>query len=193
MSNIPSTKPLISPKENNDSFFSRELSWLAFNERVLANSFDNNLPLGERLRFVSIAANNLDEFYMIRLAGLYQLRTRGFSTLPGLNTSIENLISQITARSKQLETSQRKQLNKILEETAKAGVFLVEETDLTLEDITWLRNWYETNILPLLAPTTLDPSHPFPFIQNNGKGVFFELRSTTSETIKSVVLRDKNN
>ncbi len=192
MSNIPPTKPLISSAEKDDAFFSRELSWLAFNERVLANSFDRRLPLGERLRFISIAATNLDEFYIIRLAGLYQLSTRGFTTLPGYNTSIEGLILQITERAKQLEISQRKQLNTILKESEKAGVFLIKEDDLTQQDITWLKNWYEKNILPLLAPTTLDPSHPFPFIQNNGKGVFFELRSTTSEIVKSVILIPEN-
>ncbi len=96
MSSIPTTKPLLNLNDKDDTFFNRELSWLAFNERVLANSFDTTLPLGERLRFVSIAANNLDEFYMIRLAGLYQLRTRGFTTLPEQNISIDNLILQIT-------------------------------------------------------------------------------------------------
>ncbi len=192
MSNIPATKPLLDHSNRNDTFFDRELSWLAFNERVLANSFDKTLPLGERLRFVSIAANNLDEFYMIRLAGLYQLRTRGFSTLPEQNISIDNLILQITERAKQLETNQHQQLSALLKECAKNGVFLTEEEALSSEDIKWLKNWYETDILPLLAPTTLDPSHPFPFIQNRGKCVFFELRSTIGEIIKSVILIPEN-
>ncbi|NCF46716.1 MAG: RNA degradosome polyphosphate kinase [Alphaproteobacteria bacterium] len=192
MSSIPTTKPLLNLNDKDDTFFNRELSWLAFNERVLANSFDTTLPLGERLRFVSIAANNLDEFYMIRLAGLYQLRTRGFTTLPEQNISIDNLILQITKRAKQLETTQREQLSALLKECTKMGVSLIEETDLSHGDIKWLKNWYETNILPLLAPTTLDPSHPFPFIQNKGKCVFFELRTATGEIIKSVILIPEN-
>ena len=192
MSNILTTKSLLNLSDKNDSFFNPELSWLAFNERVLANSFDKTLPLGERLRFVSIAANNLDEFYMIRLAGLYQLRTRGFTTLPEQNISIDNLIQQITERAKQLENTQRQQISSLLKKCAKTGVFLTEEADLSSEDIKWLKNWYETHILPLLAPTTLDPSHPFPFIQNKGKCVFFELRSATGEIIKSVILIPEN-
>ena len=192
MSSIPTTKPLLNHNDKDDIFFDRELSWLAFNERVLANSFDTTLPLGERLRFVSIAANNLDEFYMVRLAGLYQLRTRGFTTLPEQNISIDHLILQITERAKQLETTQREQLSALLKECTKMGVSLIEETDLSHGDIKWLKNWYETNILPLLAPTTLDPSHPFPFIQNKGKCVFFELRSATGEIIKSVILIPEN-
>ena len=192
MSIIPPTKPLVDSGSERVSFFNRELSWLAFNERVLANSYDKSMPLGERLRFVSIAASNLDEFYMIRLAGLYQLRKRGFTTLPEQNISIDNLILKIVERAKQLEISQRKQLKLILSECANAGVFLMDEADLTSEDIEWLESWYEKNILPLLSPTTLDPSHPFPFIQNNGKGVFFELSSPTGEMVKTVILIPEN-
>ena len=192
MSIIPSTKPLVDSDSEKASFFNRELSWLAFNERVLANSYDKSMPLGERLRFVSIAASNLDEFYMIRLAGLYQLRKRGFTTLPEQNISIDTLILKIVERAKQLEISQRKQLKLILSECANAGVFLMDEADLTSEDIEWLESWYEKNILPLLSPTTLDPSHPFPFIQNNGKGVFFELSSPTGEMVKTVILIPEN-
>ena len=150
MSNIPPTNPLIKPDDENVSFFNRELSWLAFNERVLANSFDSRIPLAERLRFVTIAANNLDEFYMVRLAGLYQLRIRGFTTLPEQNTSIDYLISKITERAKQLEVRQLKQLNSILDECSNVGIFLTQEEDLSSQDIKWLKNWYEVNILPLL-------------------------------------------
>ena len=192
MSIIPPTKPLVDSGSERVSFFNRELSWLAFNERVLANSYDKSMPLGERLRFVSIAASNLDEFYMIRLAGLYQLRKRGFTTLPEQNISIDTLILKIVERAKQLEISQRKQLKLILSECANAGVFLMDEADLTSEDIEWLESWYEKHILPLLSPTTLDPSHPFPFIQNNGKGVFFELSSPTGEMVKTVILIPEN-
>ena len=192
MSNIPPTNPLIEPGNEKGSFFNRELSWLAFNERVLANSFDSSIPLAERLRFVTIAANNLDEFYMVRLAGLYQLRIRGFTTLPEQNTSIDYLISKITERAKQLEVRQLKQLNSVLDDCSNVGIFLTQEEDLSSQDIKWLKNWYEINILPLLAPTTLDPSHPFPFIQNRGKGVFFELYSATSDIINSVILIPEN-
>ena len=192
MSNIPPTNPLIEPGDEKVSFFNRELSWLAFNERVLANSFDSSIPLAERMRFVTIAANNLDEFFMVRLAGLYQLRIRGFTTLPEQDTSIDYLISKITERAKQLEVRQLKQLNSILDDCSNEGIFLTQEEDLSSQDIKWLKNWYEINILPLLAPTTLDPSHPFPFIQNGGKGVFFELYSATSDIINSVILIPEN-
>ncbi len=192
MNSIPPTKRLIDPDADNTSFFNRELSWLAFNERVLANSYDNDIPLAERLRFVTIAANNLDEFYMIRLAGLYQLSTRGFTTLPDQNISLDYLILKITERAKQLEINQREQLNLILDECSKVGVFLTDETMLTSSDMQWLKSWYENQILPLLAPTTLDPSHPFPFIQNNGRGVFFELCSASGKIINSVILIPEN-
>ena len=112
MSIIPPTKPLVDSGSERVSFFNRELSWLAFNERVLANSYDKSMPLGERLRFVSIAASNLDEFYMIRLAGLYQLRKRGFTTLPEQNISIDNLIKSSGVSTAAIFNSQRKwQLN----------------------------------------------------------------------------------
>ena len=129
---------------------------------------------------------------MVRLAGLYQLRIRGFTTLPEQNTSIDYLISKITERAKQLEVRQLKQLNSILDDCSNEGIFLTQEEDLSSQDIKWLKNWYEINILPLLAPTTLDPSHPFPFIQNGGKGVFFELYSATSDIINSVILIPEN-
>ena len=72
------TAPLLGPDGDDARYFYRELSWLALNERVLANAFDTNLPLGERLRFITISASNLDEFYMVRIAGLRQLATRNF-------------------------------------------------------------------------------------------------------------------
>ena len=117
------TAPLLGPDGDDARYFDRELSWLAFNERVLANAFDANLPLGERLRFITISASNLDEFYMVRIAGLRQLAARNFKILPESGDRLDELLTLVSNRAEQLKRRQQEVLGKVLDGEAVGTFF----------------------------------------------------------------------
>ena len=186
------TAPLLGPDGDDARYFDRELSWLAFNERVLANAFDANLPLGERLRFITISASNLDEFYMVRIAGLRQLAARNFKILPESGDRLDELLTLVSNRAEQLKRRQQEVLGKVLDKLRRAECKILPAAKLSAADRGWLADWYAENLLPLLAPTTLDPAHPFPFIQNRGKGLLIRMNSPQGEEVQSVVLLPDN-
>ena len=168
-------------------YFNRELSWLSFNERVLFQCKRQDIPLGERLRFIAISANNLDEFFMVRLAGLKQLEKSGFSVLPETNERLDELIASVIERVAKLQSLQQEALRDVFKQLD--DIFQIVDIDnLNQEQLNWLKNWYSENILALLSPTTVDPAHPFPFIQNKGKGLFLELSNQTGDRVRAFIL-----
>ena len=108
------TEKLIDNKEKKTHFFDRELSWLSFNERVLSQYLRPDFPLGEKLRFIAISANNLDEFFMVRIAGLRQLKKRGYLTIPGSERRLDELLARVIDRSAKLRLQQQAAFNCIL-------------------------------------------------------------------------------
>jgi len=145
-----------------DRFYNRELSWLQFNRRVLEEAQNPHHPLLERLRFLSISASNLDEFYMVRAAGIYGQVKAGVSTLSqdGLTP-----MQQLAA------------INKFAaSEMAKAGLCVVKPEDLTAVETEWLEKLFLTHIFPILTPIAADPAHPFPFILNKGLTLVVEMQ-----------------
>ncbi len=186
------TTALISGDENTDKLFDRELSWLSFNERVLMQAALPHLPLGERLRFIAISADNLDEFYMVRIAGMMQLHARGYQVVPETDGRLDELLDQVLERSNQLRDGQQHQLDRFLADFAEVKGCIRAAKELSEEQISWLRKWYKQNLLPLLSPTTIDPSHPFPFIQNKGKGVLMEMVSPDKKPVRAVILIPDN-
>ena len=183
----------ILPAANSDNrYFNRELSWLAFNERVLALAEDRTLPLAERLRFVSISADNLHEFFMVRIAGLRQLHQRGVHRVPVEDTEIEMLLSLLHQRSSALMDKQNRLLAALITAFRAENIFILDEVPNDGEDLEWLEMHFITNILPLLTPTTLDPAHPFPFFHNQGKGMLFELADTHKKRVHGVILLPEN-
>ena len=183
----------ILPAANSDNrYFNRELSWLAFNERVLALAEDRTLPLAERLRFVSISADNLHEFFMVRIAGLRQLHQRGVHRVPVEDTEIEMLLSLLHQRSSALMDKQNRLLAALITAFRAENIFILDEAPNDSEDLEWLEMHFITNILPLLTPTTLDPAHPFPFFHNQGKGMLFELADTHKKRVHGVILLPEN-
>lgn len=192
MSPLFATDPLIRPAPSQSRYFDRELSWLAFNERVLANALDGAVPLAERLRFISISASNLDEFYMVRIAGLRQLEARSFKTLPESGERLDELLELVTRRAEMLKRRQQEALGRILADLKEQDCQILQAGQLDEDDYLWLQGWYAENILPLLSPTTLDPAHPFPFIQNRGKGVLIRMNSPDAEEVQSVILLPDN-
>lgn len=181
------TEKLISNEEKDARFFNRELSWLSFNERVLSQYLRPDVPLGEKLRFIAISANNLDEFFMVRIAGLRQLEKRGYLTVPGSDERLDELLTRVLERSVKLQLQQQTAFNFVLSQLSKVCE-ITDIKNLNKQEYHWLTNQFSENILPLLSPTTLDPVHPFPFIQNKGKGLFLELLTQKDELIRAVIL-----
>ena len=160
---------------NTRRYFNRELSWLFFNSRVLEEAQNSNVPLLERVRFLSISASNLDEFYMVRVAGLRTQQLAGMNSQSFDGLEPQQQIEKITKRVSKITRAQQqcwRKLRKQLQEE-KTAVLAVE--DLDVEQYKILTAEYEKNILPLLSPLAVDPAHPFPFLHNLGFGMALAL------------------
>lgn len=156
-------------------FINRELSWLEFNRRVLEEANNQNHPLLERLRFLSISASNLDEFYMVRVAGL---KEQVASNVSGHNPDRMTPAQQLTAISHQvaqLANDQHRCYEVLLTELKKENIHIVQEPHLAKKDRQWLHELFLADIFPILSPIAVDPAHPFPFIPNLGFGLALEL------------------
>ncbi len=149
-------------------FYNRELSWIGFNWRVLEESENPRVPLLERLRFLSISATNLDEFYTVRVAGLRELAQAG-NTTPALDglTPAEQL-TLIDQDARNLMGRQQTIFSTLKEELAAARIFILSRTDVPAEDLPYLENVFMNRVFPVLSPLAVDPAHPFPFIPNAG-------------------------
>jgi polyphosphate kinase len=186
------TESILPPANSDNRYFNRELSWLAFNERVLALADDVSLPLAERLRFVSISADNLHEFFMVRIAGLRQLQQRGIHRVPVDDTELDTLLSLLHQRSSALLAKQNRLLASLIAAFQAEDILILDNVPTDGEDMEWLEAHFVSNILPLLTPTTLDPAHPFPFFHNQGKGMLFELADTNKKLVHGVILLPEN-
>lgn len=177
----------ISP-DSPDRFINRELSWLAFNNRVLEEADNQHHPLLERLRFLSISAANLDEFYMVRIAGLNGQVHAGVKSLSydGLNPAQQ--LEAIHASAEKLVMDQQESYRRIRHLLSDEGIKVLKSQDLPKRDMTWLEEHFLDQIFPSLTPLAIDPAHPFPFIPNLGLAMMFSLESTIDqEPLKALV------
>jgi polyphosphate kinase len=156
-------------------FFNRELSWLAFNERVLEEAMNEAHPLLERLRFLSISGNNLDEFYMVRVAGLRGQVDAGVDAVSADGLSPSQQLEQISARAEKLMRRQQDVWLALSPRLRAAGVSVLSQSDLAGEERQWLETYFLTQLMPILTPLAIDPAHPFPFILNKGFCLALEL------------------
>jgi polyphosphate kinase len=157
-------------------YFNRELSWLAFNRRVLEEACNPKHPLLERVRFLSISANNLDEFFMVRVAGLKAHQTMGVEEISPEGLTVAQQLTAITAEADKLVTSQHEVWAALQSDLDSAGMHVVGEEPLDEASESWLDQHFREQIFPVLTPQAIDPAHPFPFIPNTGLSLIFELK-----------------
>ena len=170
-----------------DRFLNRELSWLAFNWRVLEEVDNPNVPLLERLRFLSISATNLDEFYSVRVAGLRELARAG-SITPGIDgRSTTEQLEMIDTEARDLMAKQQAILAKLRVELAAQNIHILKAAQAT-KDRTYLQQLFLSDVFPVVSPLAIDPAHPFPFIPNAGFALALQLeRKSDKRRLRALV------
>jgi polyphosphate kinase len=164
------------PAMSEPLYFNRELSWLAFNRRVLEESCNANYPLLERLRFLSISASNLDEFFMVRVAGLKAHQALGVEEHSADGLTPGQQLAAIEKEADRLLDDQEEVWRTLQAALARSKVVVIGDEPLDKKAEDWLDQHFREQIFPLLTPQAIDPAHPFPFIPNKGFSLIFELK-----------------
>jgi len=172
---LPPPAPPIPLLHSPDRFINRELSWLAFNTRVLEEAANPQHPLLERLRFVAISAANLDEFYSVRVAGLIGQERAGLTKASPDGRTPSQQLAEIHAQARGLMEEQQRSWRELRGLLRDAGVAVCEIDELEDADREWLANWFDERVFPVCTPLAVDPAHPFPFIANLALCMVFKL------------------
>ena len=183
----PAAADIESPPQ--ERYFNRELSWLEFNRRVLAEAQNPDYPLLERLRFLSISGSNLDEFITVRVAGLAGQAQRRIEEISIDGRTPSQQLMDIREAVTGLVAVQQQSLELLTEQLADAGVRIAREERLDKAEAEWLRDYFTAHVMPVITPQAIDPAHPFPFIASQGMGILFALtRITDNAPITEMVL-----
>jgi polyphosphate kinase len=169
-------------------YINREISWLAFNERVLDEAANPAHPLLERVRFLSISDSNLDEFYMVRVAGLKELADSKIPVTSDDGLSPDQQLAAVAELAEGLVHRQQRCWAELQQQLAKEGISILGHDALTAADRAWLRQRFIERLLPVLTPIAIDPAHPFPFVPNRGLVMVVELLRDDNSEINALVI-----
>ncbi len=183
-------EPVLSAAEASpDRFVNREFSWLQFNRRVLEESLNPNHPLLERVRFLAISADNLDEFFMVRVAGLAGQVREGIAMRSADGRTPQEQLDQILLEVARLQDEQQDSLSQLMALLKKEGIDIVRGDGLTRDDKAWLETYFLESVFPVMTPLSIDPAHPFPFIPNLGFSIALTLRHRRDGEEMTALLR----
>jgi polyphosphate kinase len=171
-----------------ERYINRELSWLAFNERVLDEAANPAHPLLERVRFLSISDSNLDEFYMVRVAGLKELAASNVPVTSEDGLTAEQQLAAIAEVTDRLVHRQQRCWSELQQQLAAEKITILGHEALTEADRAWLRQRFIERLLPVLTPIAIDPAHPFPFVSNRGLVMVVELLPDDGSQINALVM-----
>lgn len=186
---VPSQEEIEALMQSPARFVNRELSWLGFNSRVLEETENPNHPLLERLRFLSISANNLNEFFMVRVAGLKGQQREGVTSISADGLDASQQLVKISAAVDELTDRQQSRFRALRSELEDEGIFLIEPDNLSQQDMTVLEQTFNQGIFPVLTPLAVDPAHPFPFIPNLGFSLAFDLEGQGGKSDLTAIVR----
>jgi len=179
----------LSVEDSSKRYFNREISWLGFNERVIEEAENTAHPLLERLRFLSISGSNLDEFFMVRFAGLVGQYRQKIEERSADGLTATQQLDAIAAQTDLLITHQQRVWSALSKTLADEDIFVSNVGALTEASKAWLRQHFIDQIFPVLTPQALDPAHPFPFIPNKGLSLVFDLvRESDNLGIRELVM-----
>ena len=182
-------EPVVDPVAPRERYFNRELSWLAFNERVLDEACNAAHPLLERLRFLSISGANLDEFFMVRVAGLRGQQMNAVEQLSADGLTPGQQLAAIAESADRLMQRQQEVRRVLRDELAERDFHILHGHGIHEDEAEWLEAYFREQVLPVLTPQALDPAHPFPFIPNKGFSLVFDLkRLSDGEPIRELLM-----
>jgi polyphosphate kinase len=184
----PEEMTAAAPLSPSQRYINRELSWLAFNERVLEEASNSAHPLLERVRFLSISDSNLDEFYMVRVAALKELAASGVPVKSEDGLTPEQQLAAISEVAAGLIQRQQRCWADLQKRLLAESISILDHEALTADDRAWLRQLFVDRLLPVLTPIAIDPAHPFPFIPNRALAMVVELRREDGSQINALVL-----
>lgn len=174
---------------SHERYFNRELSWLQFNRRVLAEAQNREYPLLERLRFLSISGSNLDEFLMVRVAGLAGQVRRQIDEVSIDGQTPTQQLQSIYSAVTELVRAQQVILTELTGKLGRAGIALIGDEPVDRAEAEWLGRYFQEHVFPVLTPQAIDPAHPFPFIANQGTGILFTLlRQADGAPVNEMIL-----